>query len=373
MRKSLCGSLKHLGADLYSSPAHFLQEMIQNAEDTHNNTQQEQKARPSPKLRIQISPRHLLLSNNEPGFRPKDVLSICSLAETTKNSSNPNNSTSRDIGQKGLGFKSIFSATDNPTIVSAKGSWRFSFKARPDQDEMQNFITPHWIEKLPQPLQEAWEKDSNDTHFFLPLKASRGSDFLDQVVLAADEHILLNLHNLRSLVLDDRRGQGSCFEFSVSVSAAEWNPGEAEGSRKDFQRVQASVATLTKTSFNRATSTPVGTQSTRFHQFECVVKVPKSIREDEGSNSRSSVAETTIMLAFPELGGNKDEENKTFAVFAGLPISGLCLGFRFLINCDFILNTSRESVIENAFNAFLRDAVARFFVEVYATNPYVSR
>lgn len=29
MRKSICGSLKHLGSDLYSSPVHFLHELIQ--------------------------------------------------------------------------------------------------------------------------------------------------------------------------------------------------------------------------------------------------------------------------------------------------------------------------------------------------------
>jgi hypothetical protein len=33
MRKSICGSLRHLGADLYSSALHFIHELVQNADD----------------------------------------------------------------------------------------------------------------------------------------------------------------------------------------------------------------------------------------------------------------------------------------------------------------------------------------------------
>jgi hypothetical protein len=35
MRKSICGSLKHLGSDLYTSPVHFLHELIQVLKYSH--------------------------------------------------------------------------------------------------------------------------------------------------------------------------------------------------------------------------------------------------------------------------------------------------------------------------------------------------
>jgi len=42
----------------------------------------------------------------------------------------------------------------------------------------------------------------------------------------------------------------------------------------------------------------------------------------------------------------------------------ICIGFRFILNCDWILVTSRESVRENAFNSYLRDAVAALFIHI---------
>ena len=41
MRKSICNSLKHLGAPLYSSCTHFIRELIQNAEDNSYNVSSE--------------------------------------------------------------------------------------------------------------------------------------------------------------------------------------------------------------------------------------------------------------------------------------------------------------------------------------------
>jgi hypothetical protein len=51
LRKSICGSLKHLGAELYSSPTHFLHEIIQNAEDNIYLPQAE------PRLKITLDKR----------------------------------------------------------------------------------------------------------------------------------------------------------------------------------------------------------------------------------------------------------------------------------------------------------------------------
>jgi len=95
MRGSLNGALVHLGAKLYSSPCHFISELIQNAEDN---------AYPAdvvPEIRIIASDdeRFVLVTNNELGFLPKHVKALCSVGDSTKRGG-------QALGQKGLGFKS---------------------------------------------------------------------------------------------------------------------------------------------------------------------------------------------------------------------------------------------------------------------------
>ncbi|KAK3260815.1 hypothetical protein CYMTET_30248, partial [Cymbomonas tetramitiformis] len=207
MRRSICGSLRHLGAELYSSPTHFLMELLQNAED---NTYSPEAGPPT--LRVRVGEDYLHLWNNERGFRPCDVLSVCSLAASTKTGG-------KYIGQKGLGFKSVFAATCSPHVVS--GPWAFRF-CLPGKDEMAA-ITPHWLrpEQLPAPLRaqapdavttaviSGADSVSNPavpgTHLFLPLKDGLETNFCDSLVAALDPLIMLAMRRLQRLVIVDSR------------------------------------------------------------------------------------------------------------------------------------------------------------------------
>ncbi|XP_022631977.1 uncharacterized protein LOC111240708, partial [Vigna radiata var. radiata] len=85
----------------------------------------------------------LLIFNNEKGFSPENIESICSVGKSTKK----DNRSSGYIGEKGIGFKSVFLLTVHPYIFSNGYRIRFSEKPCPDCDI--GYIVPEWVEEKP--------------------------------------------------------------------------------------------------------------------------------------------------------------------------------------------------------------------------------
>src|SRR5262249_42230058 len=106
IKKNVHNALERLSQDLYSKDAHFVLELIQNADD---NPYREGI---TPKIVFQVSPTGILVLNNEKGFEERHVRSLCSIGDTTKSKA------LGYIGEKGIGFKSVFKMTDEPHIFS---------------------------------------------------------------------------------------------------------------------------------------------------------------------------------------------------------------------------------------------------------------
>ena len=171
LRSSICGALKFLGEELYSSKIHFFWELIQNAEDNsyqkneHNNNEQndqsinEQNIKKNeennernegnadnkqrnietkvfPFLKVFLNSKSAIFFNNEVGFKAKDVLSLCQIGKSTKTGGGA-------IGRKGLGFKSVFGCSDTPVVISEPFEFCFRFDG---MDEM-GYITPYYCQK----------------------------------------------------------------------------------------------------------------------------------------------------------------------------------------------------------------------------------
>ncbi|CAF1046756.1 unnamed protein product [Rotaria sp. Silwood1] len=328
MRKSICGSLKHLGSDLYSSSVHFLHELIQNAEDnTYDCTI-------VPCLRIELNHDYILLSNNEQGLRATDVLAICSLAVSTKNIEQ------KHIGEKGVGFKSVFAASDQPMLISH--AWKFYFKV-PGVDAM-SYITPLWVENIPECISSQISTNNQNTHLYLPLKLQAhtpaANQFLNDVARAVDPCILLNMRQLKKLEIVDRREEKIIIieKQAIGPTKLDIQP-NVIFENCNFMNLTGSINQLcTLTGYNT------------FRVYACNVDVPSSIEQRRTPT-------TLLIMAFP----CEKDYYLTRNVYTGLPVCDL--GFNFMFNADFHLVTSRENVRENVqFNAYLRDNLAVLFV-----------
>ena len=93
--REMCGrALEKLAKDLYANQGHFLNELIQNADDN------KYELGTVPTLSLLVSDDAITLLNNEIGFTERDVRAVCNLGASTKVATT-------SIGRKGIGFKSV--------------------------------------------------------------------------------------------------------------------------------------------------------------------------------------------------------------------------------------------------------------------------
>lgn len=107
-------------------------ELLQNAED---NSFRHAQCRPY--VSFHLSKDQLVIECNEDGFTPADLEAICSINKSSKSA------TKGYIGEKGIGFKSVFMAAWKAHIQS--GAYSFHFKHRPSDGGL-GMITPVWQE-----------------------------------------------------------------------------------------------------------------------------------------------------------------------------------------------------------------------------------
>jgi hypothetical protein len=118
---------------LYSSKYRFLYELVQNADDSLYR--KAYRASTLPFLRFIITPTTFVVETNEDGFKRANVEAVCATGESSKKAS----ATDEQIGEKGFGFKSVFSVADEVHIQS--GLWSFRFEHRQGEDGL-GMVTP---------------------------------------------------------------------------------------------------------------------------------------------------------------------------------------------------------------------------------------
>lgn len=100
-------ALHCLSQELYSQDSHFLLELVQNADDNIYPENVE------PTLTFILQESGIIVLNNERGFSAQNIRALCDVGNSTKKGSGGGY-----IGQKGIGFKSVFRITDAPEIHS---------------------------------------------------------------------------------------------------------------------------------------------------------------------------------------------------------------------------------------------------------------
>ncbi|THG99605.1 hypothetical protein EW026_g2765 [Hermanssonia centrifuga] len=121
LQQNLKNALHNLSESLYSKSTHFLFELIQNADD---NLYPEGAI---PALHITLSGKSMIVECNEDGFNQKNVRAICSVGNSTKKGQ------SGYIGEKGIGFKSVFTVSEVVEVLSKEYAFKFDKSAQLDK------------------------------------------------------------------------------------------------------------------------------------------------------------------------------------------------------------------------------------------------
>ena len=164
-------------------------ELIQNAED--NQYDAARRADREPFLRFDVTSERIVIELNEDGFSKKDVETICKVAKSNKSG------VRRYIGEKGIGFKSVFTVSSRVQVQS--GPFAFHFNYRGGKGDGMGMVTPYESEheELPHNVR---------TRFTLTLKKNIDYGSLLQEFAELPDTLLLFLTKLKRLQLSVRDG-----------------------------------------------------------------------------------------------------------------------------------------------------------------------
>lgn len=316
--RNLHNAIKKLANDLYSKETHFLLELVQNAEDNEYRTDAHLSfslLRSDP-TNTEGSVGALLIQNNEVGFGTHNIEAICAVGESTKTKA------SGYIGEKGIGFKSVFRITSTPHIYS--GGYCIKLPEKLEGIDL-GYIVPEWVEHVPICI------DKEQTSIILPLDKSDEFDFQkirDMICQFTPETILflkkvtkLSLYVEDDYTLDVVKKQLDLSEISITATGND--------SGKDI------------------------CNATSYLFYEKSYAKPADIDVKE----RQSVNHSTISLAFP-----LHDNPEPGALYAYLPVLENT-GFPFIINADLLLTSSRVEVHQNnKWNLWLRDQIASLII-----------
>lgn len=125
--------LNSLAKNLYTSTARFVFELLQNAEDNHY-TKAQARGEP-PHVLFHVYPHKIVQECNEDGFTEANLTAICDVGRSSKQGAQGY------IGEKGIGFKSVFMAAHRVHIQSGELSFYFQHRSG---DPGLGMITPVW-------------------------------------------------------------------------------------------------------------------------------------------------------------------------------------------------------------------------------------
>lgn len=196
-----------LATNLYTSKARFIFELLQNADD--NTYSKALGSGAIPYLSFRVHPSYIVIECNEDGFTDKNLAAICSIGKSSKAGAQGY------IGEKGIGFKSVFMAASKVHIQS--GVFSFSFKHKKGDSGM-GMISPLWEEtdeELPSPLTRftLLLHDDGDAEMRAKTRQSIETQFEE-----LQENLLLFMKNLKKIHVvfcDETSQETSSTVFSI--------------------------------------------------------------------------------------------------------------------------------------------------------------
>jgi hypothetical protein len=327
--QDLLGAVDKLSTDLYSSKVHFVMELIQNADD---NMYSESV---TPTLKLELQEHALLVFNNEIGFNLDNIIAISAVSASTKKG------LTGFIGQKGIGFKSVFSVSDSPEIHS--GGFHLCYNSTI------NMLEPIWIDETPT---DPWPMTIDyATCLRLKFNATKLKNrplLTEQLSDVFNDKLLLFLNKLECMVWEDRNRASTVTHQKTNLSAS-WTTLSTTEEHKDN-------TTFKETFWYIRRQTIVNPQVLRNNvEIEKTVlalafkfKKSSSLVDDEENDSCLSELEFDIT-------------DERFPIFAFLPTN--TEAFKFVVQGDFLLPTNRESIMEsNDWNQLLLDQIPDLFV-----------
>ncbi|KAI0850576.1 hypothetical protein F5Y00DRAFT_232702 [Daldinia vernicosa] len=335
MAHTLVGtSVITLAKNLYTKDVRWIFELLQNAED--NCFSRAESLGVVPYVSFDVYKDRVVVECNEDGFTEANLRAICKIGASSKTGAQGY------IGEKGIGFKSVFKAAWKVHIQS--GDYSFTFTHRKGDSGM-GMISPEWrepTEAIPTPLTRiTLFLHANDVP---GTEDARRQNILTQLNELQPTMLLFlkKLNQIKVHIYDDAGTE-------ISSSLLEINHANQVGNRiLDKVHTQDRNTTRTKQ---------------RYHIVEYIARnLPHNENRTYSPQEEASRAYSTapVVLAFP-LSHDDEPSIEQQEVFAFLPIRRA--GFHFLIHSDFVTQANREDIVTTSSrNIMLLDSLAETFI-----------
>ncbi|KAM0894537.1 hypothetical protein ACQ4PT_024379 [Festuca glaucescens] len=342
-------AVNYLIQELYSKDVHFLMEIVQNAEDN------EYPDKVAPSLEFLVTSKDitgfgvsstLLIFNNERGFSRSNIESICRVGKSTKKG----NRDKGYIGEKGIGFKSVFLISSQPHIFS--NGYQIKFDEKPCAECNIGYIVPEWIESrtILFDIKQIYgcSKNLPTTCIVLPLKDEKVTAVKQQLSSLHPE-MLLFLSKIRRLSVREDNCNPKCRTVSEIAILSEKNYEMRKSMHAESYTVHLSA------------------QETE-NEEECGYYMWRQkfpVNPENRVGKRAEIYEWVVTLAFPH--GERLSRGKHLSpgVYAFLPTE-MVTGFPFIIQADFLLASSREAILfDSPWNKGILECIPSAFMNAF--------
>ncbi|KAK4173636.1 hypothetical protein QBC36DRAFT_53569 [Triangularia setosa] len=338
-RDRLIGSsVMTLARNLYTSTARFIFELLQNAED--NDYSEALAHGEVPKVSFSVYSNHVVLECNEDGFTKANLRAICDIGKSSKTAAQCY------IGEKGIGFKSVFMAADRVHVQS--GHFCFQFTHRKGDTGM-GMITPIWEEAGLSVGDRCTRITLQLQHAKTPEDRERRNQVIHQQLNEIHDTILLFMKKIQEIEIafyDREKGEADEPYKVITLSIKRTGAG--------------AVCTKHTLLLGQEGQTEIQYYHVTDHVATGLAKSQgRTYSESEESSGAYSRGE--VVLAFPMTAISVPVVDNQW-LFAFLPVRQM--GFKFLIHADFDTQANRQDIVTTSTrNQGLATGIADAFIK----------
>ncbi|MFA0049744.1 hypothetical protein AB4403_01785 [Vibrio breoganii] len=335
--------LDTVSVDIYSTDTRFIYELIQNADDAHDETAVD--------ITISICGNYLVVTHNGRPFSRRDIEGLCSVNHGTKKEN------AQAIGYKGIGFKSVFTQNAANVYVVTDGE-AFQFNKRLATElawdcDWGNLVD--WEKEQDRDFKAPWQ--------ILPFASKSLPSGLDE--LSGNVSTIIELDDVQK-VCDEIEELFKHTEFLLFLRNTRSIELKLGSTSKKFEKSSLSDGTVMLLENGKTLS--------HWWLYQRSIDVPEDVKQSLSVDNKVpkklvDASNVELILGFQltvqdEGYSIKPLSPKESRLYTYLPTEVTEFTFPFLVNSNFIVDASREKIRkDNAWNRCLFENIGFLMVQ----------
>ncbi|QXP65743.1 sacsin N-terminal ATP-binding-like domain-containing protein [Polaribacter sp. AHE13PA] len=400
--KIIANLMEEIGKGMYSSKQRMIFELLQNADDAPSNDHLG--------FYVDYLDDYLLIMHDGIPFNMDDVEAITSAAESTKRNDK------KKTGYKGIGFKSVF--TDSEEVIINSGGYLFSFdqnnpsfndfdafylnqkrhQDHPDlmEEDKKKFkkqrrgfkgaqdipwqIVPFWLNEIPKEISdsESFNLNSNNVKFAIKFGKENIASYLEAINnFSKSPQFMLFLRNTTvfNSVANDILVKKSISKkdiVNISKSSKGVVVEKLDYLKRSIKNIPVSDGAFSELKVNLIKSSEIND----YGEISYFFTNKEGKRYKNIPPKLASIDDTEITFAIPifnnRIGAESDYINDKLysSLFTFLPMEEKRFQLPFLVNADFVPSSDREEIQgDNPWNIYIMAKIAEshvFMLEAFA-------